>query len=158
MIGRVGLVVLMLSVCAVGQDVNPVRWSFTDHEVKAAAGGALTVHVTAEIEPGWHLYGMRKIEDGPIATTLVLDAGQGFEVAGPVHASPPVTTEDPNFGLKVDFYIGRARFDLPVRVVSGHKAGAEGLKVTARYQMCNDHVCLTPRKVTLTLPVEIQGR
>jgi hypothetical protein len=157
MIGRLGLILLALSAGAWAQDVNPVRWSFSDHDVKVAPGAPLTVHVTAEIEPGWHLYGMRKIEDGPIPTTLVLDEGQAFEVAGPVHASPPVSTEDPTYGIKVDFYIGRAHFDLPVRVVNAHKPGAESLKVTARYQMCNDHVCLTPRKITLSLPVEVQG-
>ena len=157
MIGRLPLVLLAMSAGALAQDVNPVRWSFSDHDVKATPGVPLTLHVTAEIEPGWHLYGMKKIEDGPIPTTLVLDQGQAFEAAGPIHASPPVSTEDPNYGIKVDYYIGRAHFDLPLRAVNGHKPGLDALKVTARYQMCNDHMCLTPKKVTITLPVEIQG-
>jgi hypothetical protein len=154
---RLTLALLALTTGAFAQDVNPVRWSFSDHDVKAAAGALLTVHLTAEIEPGWHLYGMKKIDDGPIPTTLVLDKGQAFEIAGPIHASPPVSLDDPNFGTKVDFYIGRAHFELPLRVANGHNPGADSLKVIARYQMCNDHVCLAPRKLTISLPIEILG-
>jgi DsbC/DsbD-like thiol-disulfide interchange protein len=151
------LALLSLTTGTFAQDVNPVRWSFSDHDVKVAPGASLTVHLTAEIEPGWHLYGMKKIDDGPIPTTLVLDKGQEVEIAGPIHASPPVSLDDPNFGTKVDFYVGRANFELPIRVTNGNSPGSKSLKVTARYQMCNDHVCLAPRKLTFSLPIEILG-
>ncbi len=72
-------VLLAISAGVVAQGVNPVRWSFSDNDVKAAPRVPLTVHVTAEIEPGWHLYGMKKIEEWPIPTTLVLDQGQAFK-------------------------------------------------------------------------------
>ena len=154
---RSSLVLLTLAASTLlAQGLNPVHWSFSDQNVKAVAGQTVTVHITAEIESEWHLYGLRKIEGGPIATTLTIEKGQGFEVAGDVGASPPITAEDPSFGVRVDYYLGRVHFELPVRVAAGTKPGTSTLKVLARYQMCNDSMCLPPKKVNLELPVTIE--
>jgi len=155
MIRTFAFLLLAVSRQSSGQELNPVHWSFADQNVKTAAGRTLSVHVTAEIAPEWHLYGLKRIEGGPIATTLTVEKEQAFEIAGGIGASPPVSADDPAFGVRVEYYLGRVHFELPVRVLANSKPGQSLLKVVARYQMCNDTLCLPPKKVVLELPVEI---
>ena len=138
-----------------GQAINPVHWTIAEKEMKIVSGQTITIHISAEIEPEWHLYGLRKIEGGPIATTLTIEKDQAFQVAGGIGSSPPVSANDPSFGVKVEYYLGRAHFELPVRAVADSKPGQNILKIVARYQMCNDTLCLPPKTVTMELPAEI---
>jgi hypothetical protein len=144
------------AVLARGQELNPVHWNIAEKNVKAAPGQALTVHITAEIESEWHLYGLKKIEGGPNATTLTVEKGQSFQSAGDIGASPAVSAYDEAFGMNVEYYLGKAHFELPLRVPADGKPGQSVLKVVARYQMCNDTLCLPPKRVTLELPAEIE--
>jgi len=44
-------------------------------------GGALVVNVTLAVDAGWHVYGLHA-EGGPVATSIALASGEGFEIAG----------------------------------------------------------------------------
>jgi hypothetical protein len=154
--------VLILAMAALGalaraQGLNPVHWSFSDRNVKTAPGRKLVVHIIAEIEPEWHLYGLKQIEGGPIATTVTVEKDPAFQIAGDIDASPPVSADDPAFGVRVQYYLGRVHFELPVRVLADARPGRTLLKIVARYQMCNDTLCLPPKRVALDLPVEISA-
>ncbi|MBL0156995.1 MAG: protein-disulfide reductase DsbD N-terminal domain-containing protein [Bryobacterales bacterium] len=136
----------------------PVQWAVTAPAAGSAAkaGGKLAVTVTATIAPGWHLYSLKKMEGGPIATTIVLPEGQPFRLAGAIDASAPLSKFDDTFQMDVESYEGGAEFVLPLAVAKDAKPGAAPLAVHARYQVCDDKQCLPPRTVKLELPLEIR--
>lgn len=133
----------------------PVQWSVSTPAAKSAVkpGGRLAVTVTAAIAPGWHLYSLKRLEGGPVATAIALPEGQPFRLAGAIDASAPLAKYDETFEMDVESYEGSAEFVLPVEVARGANGGVT-LQVNARFQVCDDRQCLPPRTVKLELPLE----
>ena len=136
----------------------PVQWTISAPAANRAvkAGGKVAATLSAAIAPGWHLYSLKKLEGGPIATTIVAPEGQPFKLAGAIDATAPLMKFDDTFQMDVETYEGTADFVLPVVAARNAKPGATALIVHARYQACDDKQCLPPRTVTVELPLEIK--
>jgi thiol:disulfide interchange protein DsbD len=144
---------------ATGAGEDPVAWSasLTPSSHKPVARGAhFTVELQAIIQPGWHLYALDQPDRGPIATDISLAPGQPFSFAGTISAPKPHSLFDANFNMAVGFYIEKVQFRVPVGVEKTASAGATTLNIRARYQCCNDKMCLPPKTTTVAVPVEIQ--
>jgi len=46
---------------------------------------------------------------------------------------------------------------LPIKVAVDAQTGAQTLTVDARYQSCNDTICLVPRTSKVTLVLQVRG-
>jgi DsbC/DsbD-like thiol-disulfide interchange protein len=135
---------------------DPVTWKLQSESSAAAkAGGRLGVKLLAKVQEGWHLYSMKPMAEGPIATRIWLAEGQPFSLAGSIHAPEPQLVQDPTLGMEVELYEGEAVFTLPVKIAPGTAAGPHTLVVSASYQSCNDKLCLPPKTVKVELPVAI---
>ena len=151
-------VALLLAVALLPAAENPVSWSFRATPRKPVkAGDNLALRLLAEIEPGWHLYALDHPSGGPIATEISLDSGSLFEM-GAVTGPKPHVLFDPNFDMQVGFYVEKAEFHLPVKVAPSAPAGRQTLVVAARYQPCNDRLCLPPKTVKLEVSVDVRAR
>jgi DsbC/DsbD-like thiol-disulfide interchange protein len=136
---------------------DPVAWSGKPSPAKPLARGArFTVEIEALIQPGWHLYSLDQPDGGPIATEISLPEGQPFSFAGIIAAPKPRTVFDPNFNMRVDFYLEKVQFRVPLQVGAGAPPGAATLNIQTRYQCCNDKLCLPPKKVTVPISVELR--
>jgi thiol:disulfide interchange protein DsbD len=135
---------------------DPVVWKIAGAPAKPVKAGArFTVKLAAIVEPGWHIYGTRAVEGGPIATRVWIAAGQPFEAAGAVQAPPPESVHDASFDMEVDVYGGEAAFTIPAKAAVGTAAGAQTLTVSASYQSCNNKICLPPKTVKIAAPVTV---
>ena len=135
---------------------DPVSWKLEPVAAKSLKAGAkLNVKLVATIQSGWHLYSLKPIPDGPIATRIWIAEGQPFSLASAVQAPAPTTMQDPALNVEVEFYEGETPFTLPVKIAPGI-SGAQTLTVSASYQSCNDKMCLPPKTVKLQLPVTVQ--
>jgi thiol:disulfide interchange protein DsbD len=140
---------------------GPVTWEINKAKLPSAllkAGDTFSVELTAHIEPGWHLYSLTPIENGPRPTRITVVAGQGFELAGKIKAPDPTTAKDPNFGVETEFYEDAVTFTVPVRVMPDAAPGKAAATVQVRYQTCNDKECLPPEVVKLAAAVEIAAK
>ena len=147
---------LLLAFSLAGAAPDPVAWKLADGPAKAVKPGArFTVSLLARIDGGWHLYSMKHVEDGPVATRVWLAAGQPFQLAEAVKSSTPETRQDPSFNMEVELYEGEATFTLPLKVAAGTPPGARTLVVNASYQSCNNRICLPPKTVTVELPLTV---
>lgn len=137
---------------------SPVQWTLSPARPPAASrpGARFDVVLEAAIAEGWHLYSLRKLEGGPIATTISLPSGQPFRLAGEIEASPAIGKYDETFQMDVESYSYSASFRLPLEVAKDTVPGSATLTVNARYQACDDKQCLPPRTVKVELPVSIQ--
>jgi thiol:disulfide interchange protein DsbD len=121
-----------------------------------APGKTFDAALKAEIDPTWHLYALIEPDGGPIATEITLGKGP-FNLAGSIGSEDPKRALDPNFNLETPYYEERTTFTLPVRVGTAASA-KETLRVIVHYQTCNDHLCLPPTDVELTLDVATGGK
>jgi DsbC/DsbD-like thiol-disulfide interchange protein len=136
---------------------NPVAWKLSAVPARPVKPGAtLTVKLVASIEAGWHIYWLKQVPDGPVATRIALPDGQPFRLAGRVQAPEPEIVQDPSFGMEVGHYAGETVFTLPLRVVPEAAAGEHKLTVSATYQTCNNKVCLPPRTIQASIPVAVK--
>jgi thiol:disulfide interchange protein DsbD len=135
---------------------DPVTWKLEPPAGKSVKAGArFNVKLVATIQPGWHLYSLKPIAEGPIPTRIWIAEGQPFSLASAVQAPEPTTAQDKTLGMEVEFYEGEIPFSLPMKVAAG-AAGAQTLTVSASYQSCNDKLCLPPKTVKVQVPVAVQ--
>jgi thiol:disulfide interchange protein DsbD len=135
---------------------NPVAWKLDGPSTPIKPGATFPVKLTASIEKGWHLYWLRQVPDGPVATRIGLAEGQPFRLAAKVQAPAPEIVQDASFGMEIGQYEGETVFTLPVRVEASAAPGEHKLTASATYQTCNNKVCLPPRTVQTTAPVTIK--
>lgn len=141
------------STSALGQ--RPVVWSASSPSAPVPRGGVTVVHVTAHIDGGWHVYSLTQVAGGPIPAQITLAPGQPFTLADVVRGPSPIERFDRNFGIKVETYDATATFTVPVRVAANAPTGATTLTINARFQTCNDTLCLPPHTEKLTVPVTV---
>jgi len=140
--------------CAAPAD--PVSWKFQDTAGKPVKPGSrFQVKLVAAIEPGWHLYSLKPMAEGPIPTRIWIADGQPFTLAGAIQAAEPTVVQDPALNMEVEMYEGEAAFTLPVQAAAG-TAGSQKLVVSASYQTCNNRLCLPPKTVRVELAVMVK--
>ena len=150
------LLTAALAACLAAAPADPVAWKLQNPPTASVKAGAVFhVKLLAAVQEGWHLYSLKPMTEGPIATRIWIAEGQPFLLAGAVRAPEPRVMQDPSFGMEVELYEGEAAFTLPVRVAPGTAPGAQKLVVSASYQSCNDKLCLPPKTVKLEVPITI---
>jgi len=149
-------ITLGVLLCAHAQETPPVKWSIATPPVESAkVRSTIKVRVAAEVPAGWHLYSLKEVEDGPIPTKITVAEGQPFRQAGDIEAPGPLIAHDPNFDKDLEYYEGEVEFVVPVEITMAAAPGRQTLTITARYQTCNDKLCLPPKTVKLELPVTV---
>lgn len=73
-----------------------------------------------------------------------------------IGAPKPEEILDPSFGVIVGFYLERAVFRLPVKILANASRGQQTVVVQVRFQTCNGRLCLAP--TTVKLPVQLEIR
>jgi thiol:disulfide interchange protein DsbD len=144
----------LLSIGQAAQAQNPVSLSMSVKPAKVAAGGKVTANISASIGGGWHMYSITQGGGGPIPTRISVAEGV-FKAAGAASGSAPKREMDPNFGIMTEFYAGSASFTIPVSTDASTAPGSQTLTINVRYQVCNDSLCLPPKTVKVSAPVEI---
>lgn len=136
--------VLFVVLSALGWSNNEVKWTVSQIAGDAKAGSKAEITVTAEIQPGWHLYSVIPIEEGPFPTTF---EAEDLKIDGKISEEPLVKEFDKGFNKEINFFHDKATFKIPVTF------GAKGLdgKLKVTYQVCKDGVCIPPQPVDLDL-------
>lgn len=135
------LTLLLVSVVSFSQIHEPVKWSF---ELKNTGTNTANVILKANIDKGWHLYGMDIPKDGPIPTKIVFESLTGAKAEGNVQATTkPKEVYDPNFDMKLTWYANEAVF---IQKISFSDAAKMRVKGYVEFMVCNDESCLPPTK------------
>lgn len=149
-----GAALLLAAALSWAAPPDPVTWKLQETGKPVRAGSRFQIRLTARIEPGWHLYSLKPMSDGPIPTRIWIAEGQPFKLTGAIQAGEPTTVQDPALNMEVEMYEGEAAFTLPVQALAG-STGAQKLIVNASYQSCNNRLCLPPKTVQVELPVTV---
>ncbi len=134
---------------------NPSKWTLSSEVAgkQVAAGDTFNSELKAEIERGWHLYGLEQPTGGPIATTIKVTEGRTFELGGPIKAPKATIKADPNFPidgkpLQTQFYENAVSFSIPLKATAA--GSSDSLSLDIRFQLCTDTSCLPPRTIRVS--------
>lgn len=133
----------------IGQILQPVQWTFNAKPTEEQK--TINIHITADIDPGWHIYSQFTPEGGPIPTTIALKPHRAVEyIDGVKEVGEMETKQDEMFGVvvksfakKVDF-VQKAKMKLPVTTYVTGKV---------EYMVCDNTRCLPPEEKTFKIKV-----
>lgn len=133
---------------------DPVQWALSSDVAKADPGAAVPLHLTAKIEPGWHLYSLTPTGD-VIPTSVVFKESPALE-STTVYQPQPTKRLDPILGHEIETFTGEAVLLVQAQLKKDAPPGELELTSKVRYQTCNDKRCLLPKTKTaaFTLTVE----
>jgi len=136
---------------------SPVRWAIASGSGRTVVPGQTVVVVLeAEIEKGWYIYSQTQKPGGPHPLRIQLTDAADVSFRGGVRAPRPVTKFDRTFGIETELHFGTPKFIVPIGVPAGSLPGKREFQVAARYQACNNTICLSPRTTKLDLTLNIK--
>lgn len=136
---------LLLSVGAIAQIKDPVKWKATSKKV--AKGYDVTI--TAMLPKPWHIYSQHTGDGGPIPTNFKFAKNPLVTFNGGVKEVGKMKEEyDKNFDTKVKYFGDQVSFVQNVKVKGNIKTN---VSVTVEYMTCDDSQCLPPTKKTFSV-------
>jgi len=132
-----------------GQILKPVQWSYT---AKKIADNTFEVHLTANINPGWHIYSQYTPKGGPVPTTFTFKKDPAILSLGkPQEAGKLQQMFQKEFDMNVKYFSDKVDFVQVVKVKSTTPPNFSG---TIEYMVCNDKQCLPPIEVDFFLTLK----
>lgn len=126
------------------QILKPVTWS-SSVEMNDERNGRLIFK--ANIDEGWHLYGIDLPEGGPNPTTFTFDKVEGMTLNGDITPSrKPHEQVDMVFHLKLNWWEDKVDFYQDFTL--NEPNGAYLVEASVRFQGCNDGSCIPPSTET----------
>src|SRR5580658_10219791 len=121
--------------------------------VTVKAGGATEAALPIRVIPGYHVNSNTPSDPHLIPLRLTWSSG-AVETTEIVF--PKSQTEKYSFSEKpLSVFTGNFEIVTRLRAVASASPGAATITGKLHYQACNDHECLAPRTIDVTLPIEI---
>jgi hypothetical protein len=123
----------------------------------AHANSTVKVAVVANVSPGYHINDHKPTLDYLIATELKLEPLKEVSVKDVIYPKG----EPKKFSFSdgpLSVYEGTVVIGSLLQVARGVAAGAYTVKGKFAYQACNDHACLPPTSVPLSLTLKVVPR
>ena len=148
-----------LLLCGIGVaqgPIQPVQWSstvFPKGHVKP--GNKIAIELSAEIQDGWHVYGLKQSSGGPTPLRISLDENGTAQAVGVASGTAPAKSHDSSFNLDTEVYSHSFSVHVPALVKQHAAPGDQSVPVSIRFQACSDRTCLPPRTLHIAVPVEV---
>ena len=144
------LTVLLFSGIAANAQLAPVTWSFT---AKKLSDKMYEIHMTARIQPGWHLYSQNQPEDAiAMPTTFTINANPLLTKEGKIKELGSLEKmKDATLGYYANQYSSKVDFVQKVKLKANVKTNFTG---NVEFQTCDDKKCLPPKKVNYNIALK----
>jgi thiol:disulfide interchange protein DsbD len=141
------LLLFALPVLASAQIENPVKWSFVSKKINEKT---YELHMTATIDPGWHLYA-QEAGEGPVPTSFKFSKNPLVAANGRVKEDGKLHKAfDKNFDSELKYYENQVNF---VQTVTIKGKAATKVKGSVEFMVCDDHQCLPPKEIEFAIGV-----
>jgi len=140
-------IILFSAISLNAQSLNPVSWTFTS---KKTGDKTYEVHMTANIQSGWHLYSQTQPEDAiAYPTSVTINNNPLLKMDGKVkevgklekYKDATVNATNHQYSKKVDF----------VQVVKLKTTAKTNVTGSVEFQTCDDKKCLPPKTVNFNI-------
>ncbi|HRH60808.1 MAG TPA: protein-disulfide reductase DsbD family protein, partial [Chitinophagaceae bacterium] len=108
--------------------------------------------ITATIDKPWHLYSQTTPDNGAQPTEFTFKTNPLLILTGiPKEVGKMVQKHEEVFNADVKYFEGTVQFVQTVKLKSAVKTNISG---TVKYMICNDNMCLPPKKVSFDLKLQ----
>lgn len=146
-----GLIVVLFAGCAIHAQnpyaQNPVSWNFSSKKI---SDKTFEVHLTANIQPGWHLYSQDQPDDAIATPTSVrINNNPLLKLDGKVKEVGAMEKyKDKILGISAHQYSNKVDFVQLVKMKSNAKTNVSG---SVAFQTCDDKKCLPVKTVNFNI-------
>lgn len=134
--------VSLVAVFAKAQMLDPIHWS-ANVVMDSDNSGVITLD--AQIDEGWHLYGLSLPEGGPNPTVISFTLPEGVSLTGDVTASDKAIEKlDEIFQMPLSWWASDVSFTQKFAVAEGTALPVK-IGVSVGFQGCNDQTCIAPK-------------
>ena len=153
----VGALVLLATIVAQSQSTPVVSGKMVLDTDSVHAGSTAKVAVVAEVATGYHINDHVPSLDYLIPTELKLEVTPPIETG---HAAYPKGTPRKFSFMEqpISVYEGKLVVGESLKIAADAKPGTYQLKGALEYQACNDHACLAPTKLPVSLELKVVPR
>lgn len=123
---------------------DPVTLGTVTAPASVQPGQTFEAIVPLEIDPPYHVYGLKKV--GVEVPTSLAVSGAGLKLAGDPRPDRPSELKPGEFGYR--YWKEKVTFRVPIQVAKDQKPGSLSFKVTVNYMACTDTACLNPTAAT----------
>ncbi len=141
---------LFASATVSAQMTDPVQWTYT---AKKIADKTYEIHLTATIQPSWHLYSQNQPADAIAEpTTISFNKNPLAIYDGKIKEVGKMQLfKDEKLKISANQYSGKVDFVQLVKLKANVKTSVVG---TLEYQTCDDKKCLPPKKVDFSVALQ----
>jgi len=138
---------LFVGFTAGAQSVSKVAWKYSAQKI---SDGKYEVHLTATIQPGWHLYSQTQSSDAiALPTTITFTKNPLLSLAGKTEEKGKVFDQfDRATASRSRYYNGTVDFVQIVQVRGNVTTSVTG---EIEFMVCNDEKCLPPDRVKFSV-------
>ncbi len=129
---------------------NPVSWSFSS---KRISDKIFEIHLTANIQSGWHLYSQDQPDDAiAIPTSVTINNNPLLKFDGKLKEVGKMEKfKDKTLGISAHQYSNKVDFVQVVKLKSNAKTNVSG---SVEFQTCDDKKCLPPKTVNFNIALK----
>ena len=120
-----------------------------------AIGVPFTAAVVLQIQPGWHVNAHEGIPDFFIPLEVFLSPNSPLSLVGKVRYESGIPKSLAGESKPFAVYQGGTTLFLDLVLTSGAAEGPLPVKLQARYQACNDQVCMAPMNLPVNLDLTV---
>lgn len=114
-----------------------VSWKYS---AKKVGNNEVELTISAYVESEYHMYSMKKVEDGPMPLEFAFEPSADYELVGEVTSNSPIQEEyDEIFEKDLTYYSGSAVFTQRIKVLVTTPFTVKG---TLSYQICGEGTCI----------------
>lgn len=130
--------------------LHPIVWQYS---AKKIAERTYEVHLTAQMEAGWHAYSQQQPKDAVAQPTEIhFKSNPLISIMGKVKEVGAMEKwKDEASGIMANQYANRVDFVQIVRVKARIKTNISG---SLTYQVCTNEMCLPPRTDAFSISLE----
>jgi hypothetical protein len=138
------------SVAAKAQLLNPVTWSFSAVKV---SDKVYEIHMKATIQNGWHLYSQNQPDDAVnLPTEFTINANPLFTKEGKIkEVGKMEVMKDKTLGISANQYANTVDFVQKIKLKGNVKTNFTG---NVEFQTCDDKKCLPAKKVNFNVVIQ----
>ena len=147
---KLAFVLALFMVGSIAFAQNPVSWAFTSKKI---SDQVYEIHMTATIQPGWHLYSQKQPEDAIAQpTSFVFTKSPLLSFDGNVKEIGKLETyRDDKLDISANQYSNKVNFIQTVKLKGKAKTAVTG---KLEFQTCDDEKCLPPKTQNFTIALK----
>jgi len=128
---------------------NPVKWNYASKKLNATS---YEVHLTAAVDPGWHIYSQTTPDGGPVPTKISFFKNPLLTISGDAREVGKLEQRHEDlFGVDVKQFSSKVDFVQTVQLKGKARTALNG---TIEFMTCNDKECLPPRTENFSIPLK----